>query len=125
MKDEIKEIIDNLEDVGFMYKRISPEEIKKILDTINNLQEENETLKNGYCELKVKCNNGECDCTNEEYDEMVESNIKLCNDLDDYKSRCEKAGEMIRFIAFNSERPLTMTELNKVYYILKGSDKDE
>ena len=36
-----------------------------------------EKLKNGYCKLKVKCNNGECDCTNEEYDGMVKSNIKL------------------------------------------------
>lgn len=42
MKDEIKEILDNLEDAGFMYKRISPEEIKKILDYITNLQKRNE-----------------------------------------------------------------------------------
>ena len=40
MKDEIKEMLDILEDAGFMYKRISPEEIKKILDYITNLQKE-------------------------------------------------------------------------------------
>lgn len=39
---------------------------------------------------------------------------------EDYKSRCEKAREMIRFIAYNSERPLTIAELNKVYNILGG-----
>jgi hypothetical protein len=46
---------------------------------------------------------------------------KLLNEL--YKLRNEKAREMISFIAFNSERPLTITELNKVYNILQGSDK--
>ena len=70
--------------------------IDKLLDYITNLQEdvrvgkeiiaeykeENERLKNGYCELKVKCNNGECDCTNEEYDGMVESNMKLSLEVD-------------------------------------------
>lgn len=47
MKDEIKEMLDNLEDAGFMYKRISPEEIKKILDYIINLQ----TIEREYSSL--------------------------------------------------------------------------
>ena len=51
-------------------------------DRIYELEDEIERLKNGYCELKVKCNNGECDCTNEEYDGMVESNIKLSLKID-------------------------------------------
>ena len=50
MKDEIKEILDNLEDAGFMYKRISPEEIKKIKDYITNLQEENNKLRSKLIE---------------------------------------------------------------------------
>lgn len=45
MNDEIKEILTNLEDIGFMYKRISIEEIDKISDYITNLQQENERLR--------------------------------------------------------------------------------
>lgn len=39
--------------------------------------EEIERLKQGYCELKEKCNKGECDCTHEEYNNMCEQNIKM------------------------------------------------
>ena len=62
---------------------------------IKLLKEENKKLKNGYCELKVKCNNGECDCTNEEYDGMIQANMRISLLLDDYKSRNEKAIEYI------------------------------
>lgn len=50
--------------------------------------------------------------------------ITLQEEKEDYKTRCEKVGDMIQFIAFNSERPLTMTELNKVYYILKEKERN-
>ncbi len=60
--EDYKETLDQLEDKVRECK-LKDKEIKK--------------LKNGYCELKVKCNNGECDCTNEEYDGMIQSNIKL------------------------------------------------
>jgi len=94
-----------------------------------NLQEENERLKNGYCELKVKCNNGECDCTNEEYDGMVQANMKGKLLLEDYKSRNEKAIEYIKSIEYEDGFTNKM-----VYYdedetciellnILQGSDK--
>ena len=49
---------------------------------IEKLALENEKLKNGYCELKIKCNNGECDCTNEEYNGMVQANMKLSLEID-------------------------------------------
>ena len=39
-------------------------------DCIVDMKKEIERLKQGYCELKEKCNKGECDCTNEEYDNM-------------------------------------------------------
>lgn len=42
--------------------------------------------------------------------------------IQDYKSKIDKAREMIRFIVYNSERPLTITELNKVYNILGGDE---
>ena len=83
MKDEIKEILDNPKILMLSYGNYIPlDDYVKLKDCITNLQEENERLKNGYCELKVKCNNGECDCTNEEYDEMVEGNIKLSLEVD-------------------------------------------
>lgn len=72
-------------------------------ETIIRLTKENEKLKNGYCELKVKCNNGECDCTNEEYEGMVQANMKLSLEIDDYKSRCKKAIEYI-----NNNKHLSM-----------------
>ena len=50
-------------------------------------------------------------------------NKRLREENERLKMNNGKASEMIKFIA--TERPLTMTELNKVYYILKGSDKDE
>ena len=40
------------------------------------------------------------------------------------KEVIDKASELIRFIAFNSEKPLTITELNKVYNILQGVDNE-
>lgn len=36
----------------------------------------------------------------------------------------KKTSELIRFIAFNSKRPLIITELNKVYNILQGVDNE-
>lgn len=96
---------------------------EKLLDYITNLQEEiketndnatwwqnryngqkqinkehrklNGELRNGYCEIKEKCNKGECDCTNEEYESMAQANMKLRLLLDDYKSRIDKAIEYI------------------------------
>ena len=103
MKEEIKEILEQLE----WYRKIGKKNIcypecvlpnKKafiLLDYITSLQEENERLKNGYCELKVKCNNGECDCTNEEYESMAQANMKGSLLLEDYKQRNEKAIEFI------------------------------
>lgn len=69
---------------------------EKVIDTIKELQQENERLNNGYCELKVKCNNGEIDCTHEEYEGMIQANMKGALLLEDYKSRCEKAVEYIK-----------------------------
>ena len=62
------------------------EQIYNVFDLINQNEEKNkeiDRLKNGYCELKVKCNNGECDCTNEEYDGMVQCNMKLSLEVDE------------------------------------------
>lgn len=59
-------------------KAITPD----VKDDIGYLLEEIERLQKGYCELKEKCNNGECDCTHEEYNSMCEANIKLENKIE-------------------------------------------
>ena len=64
---------------------IEHDEITYMLEYIEEKDKEIERLKNGYCELKVKCNNGECDCTNEEYNGMVESNMKLSLENDELR----------------------------------------
>lgn len=63
------------------------------------------------------------------YENIIINKIEDCitnlqEEKEDYKSRCEKASSMIQFIAYNSERPLTLTELNKVYYILKEKERN-
>ena len=80
------------------------------------MQEENEKLKNGYCELKVKCNNCECDCTNEEYEGMVQANMRGILLLDDYKSRIDKAIEYINTHYLNANEPGLLN-------ILEGEDE--
>lgn len=107
--DEIKEILDKLRETAdypklnySSYDKSYNETIdnvatiksfacKQLLDYITNLQHENEELKEGYCELKVKCNNGICDCSYEEYHDMCEKNMEMNLLLEDYKSRIEKA----------------------------------
>ena len=82
-KDD-KEAVIPLSDEGMKQLEVYFNNINLSIDLakeIENKDKEIERLKNGYCELKVKCNNGECDCTNEEYDGMVEGNIKLSLEL--------------------------------------------
>ena len=88
-------------------------------DTIMGLEMENADLEKGYCELKEKCNRGECDCTNEEYNNMCEANIKLMN-------RIDKAIEYIRQLEFESEELYDISEIARLELldILKGSDKE-
>lgn len=122
MNDEIKEILRNCEKIINEASGYN-DTTDKIIDYITNLQEENERLKNGYCELKVKCNNGECDCTNEEYDSMVQANMRCSLLLEDYKSKNEKA---ILFID-NYLKIIDNPDINMqiVKDILKGNDNND
>lgn len=51
--------------------------LEKIRPLFEEKDKETERLKQGYCELKEKCNRGECDCTYEEYNEMCKQNMKM------------------------------------------------
>ena len=123
MTNEIKEILEDLktfdENSGCPYE-LSGKDCKLLLDYITNLQKENERLNNGFCELKVKCNNGEIDCTNEEYESMIQANMKGSLLLDDYKSRNEKA---IEYIENDLKSFLYSIEYKTLLNILNGGDE--
>jgi hypothetical protein len=43
--------------------------------------------------------------------------------IEELQQRIDKVLGMLEFYVFNGERPLTISELNKLYYILKGSEE--
>jgi hypothetical protein len=103
---------------------------KILSDYITNLQDE---IKKYDYELTHKTKQYEFLRHNEskEIKRLSKENQRLLKNLDfmidknDEKQKViDEASGMIQFIAFNSERPLTITELNKVYNILKGEDKE-
>ena len=126
MKDEIKEILDRLEKIGFyanvpkelvyMTTNITPQECKTLLDYITNLQKYYNDNVNEYEELIVKYSNLQEENENlkeeinniirieitkkelqEENERLKELNVCVgCNNNPDYKSRIEKAIEYIK-----------------------------
>ena len=103
MSDEIKEMLDNLEDAGFMYKRISPEEIKKILDYITNLQEAIE-IKNQRI--------------NEEQQEK-ERYIKFYNELNIWNKQLQEENKRLNNIINELEwKPIEQYEKPKYDWVL-------
>lgn len=125
MKDEIKEILDDLkdkckyiEDYGYQYKRLSLEDTDLLLDYITNLQKENIKLQSL---LKVK---------EYEYEDLCKDNRRLdnCytqyhNEKEDYKSRIEKA---IEYIEENEKEYGSLEDNEKIILnILQGVGKDE
>lgn len=116
MKDETKEILDKLD---YIISRTEDDILVndygiEVENYITNLQDKVEWYEN----IEV---NKTIDKFRLEHNKEIK---RLNKENEDYKLRCEKASELIRFIAFNSERPLTVTELNKVYNILKGVGKE-
>lgn len=85
MNDEIKEILDNLKEWsvdGNLYFEINDEKAKKLYKYITNLQQENQEMKtNTIPTLKDNI-----DALVDEVDELI-----------DYKSRCEKANELLKY----------------------------
>lgn len=107
MNKEIKEALDYIED------RIIPnEKWKEVRDYITNLQEENQKLK----EL--------CD----KYEEEHNNEFKIWKDerhnLLDYKSRNEKAIELINIYSKYPTYYLTGNIVKELLNILTGGDKE-
>lgn len=91
MKEEIKEILDNLEKVKNgvgTFIGIDSKCANLLLDYITNLQQENERLK----ETNVYCNRTDCVGRikdSKKYDSVYQ-------EKEDYKSRIEKAFELLK-----------------------------
>lgn len=127
MKDEIKEILDywNLyinEPNNYKLLNVHFDEIKKVLDYITNLQEENESNINRIHELEQEIDS-----------EYIQK--------ENYKSRCENANEYIKkntheYKMFNKElghfsnlTNISIDKNNKVFIddllkILNGGDEE-
>lgn len=107
MNDEIKEILDRLEKIGYyasvpkelayMTTNITPQECKTILDYITNLKQIEQDHKQANSTLMSEL--AKLEEENERLKENKESwqrvATKNFNDSEDYKSRCEKAIEYI------------------------------
>ena len=67
-------------------------------NSIMELEMEIADLEKGYCELKEKCNKGECDCTHEEYNNMCEENIKMDLEIERLNSIIKEVREELNKI---------------------------
>ena len=55
--------------------------------------------------------------------DVLKDTIESANEIIiDLQRRIDKAKSFISFICFNGERPLTINECAKLYFILNGSD---
>lgn len=110
MNDEIKEILDKCKrqiknDLDY---RMSPYQLKQLLDYITNLQQENENNHQGMldeCEKKLKIQQENERLKEKSINEVLKNDFDMCvkdlkkankkiEKLEDYKSRCEKAVEI-------------------------------
>ncbi len=89
-------------------------EITKLNTDIFLKDKEIERLKNGYCELKEKCNNGECDCTNEEYDGMAERNMKLSLEVERLNNIIKNLDKMFEYY-FIGNKKYDENTVNTIY----------
>ena len=118
MKDEIKIILDYFK----MNCDLSDEEVRKLLDYITNLQEENEEIKNTI------------DFIDNKYKNTINYNEKLIEYNQDYKLRIDKAVEYIK-TSINNPQPFyeylygdedgKIQNMDKLLNILTGGDDNE
>lgn len=132
MNDEIKEIlkeIESYENDKLCLIILSQEQNKALLDYITNLQQENDDLKN-----RLENAVADCKLRLQENERLKQTQYVWSYDLDmqleDYKSRCEKAIEYLKsyntdfeHCRFN-EAPISLRELGDLLNILQnGSDE--
>lgn len=105
-------------------------EADMIYHYIEEKDKEIEKLNRGYCPIKEKCNKGECDCTNEEYNQMCEENIKLNLEIERLNNIINEfdkwlLGEQMMFYKGNDgETLIRFNETISKWLELKGVDKD-
>jgi hypothetical protein len=116
MSEDIKEIINDLQRVAD--RKCYPEDIldgsiaQEWADYITNLQEENERLKKENKHIFANVND----------DELLISNAMNYAELQDYKSRTEKALEYIHIID-NRNSYIDISELRHIEKLLNGGDE--
>lgn len=120
-----------IEDIREYLKEDLPSQVKIDTGDLAHLIGEIERLKKGYCELKEKCNKGECDCTHEEYNGMCEQNIKMDLEIERLNSIIKYTDSWIdRTIETIKQQPSEddtwiLERLNGIKQcLLQGSDKE-
>ena len=138
MKDEIKEILNNIKNKYedyYVQDIVSGNDLKQLLDYITNLQQEIEKLnedKRGMLVQLYKANDNrdKIKQENERLKEKLETRRKICLEAvkreQDYKSRCEKALEKINREYYIKEHEWNDRIINEVINILQnGSEEDD
>ena len=106
---------------------------KELREILEYKDQKIERLNKGYCELKEKCNKGECDCTHEEYNNMCEQNIKMDLEIERLNNIIIELEKFIdeEYRYYNKRNYPTfgacMGALNRIkdkLQELKGSDKE-
>lgn len=132
MKDEIKEILEDIKDMNnysnFIdsqyggknyYYLLEKKESKQLLDYITNLQEYYNDNTNKYEELLVKYSD-----LQENNQAMQEEMARTWKIADDYKSRIDKAIEWIDYDNMENYFECPKKEMKDLLNILQGEDKE-
>lgn len=129
--EDIKEFedIDTYYGVSELVEEVFQDRVEthKHLVTTNK---EIERLKKGYCELKEKCNKGECDCTHEEYNGMCEQNMKMDLEIERLNNIIKRTDSWIdRTIEIIKQQPSEddtwiLERLKGIKQCLKGVDEE-
>lgn len=110
MNNEIKEILDRLKYIVFNEiidygEELSLNECKLLLDYITNLQQENERLKERVAYLERSNNRRE--------DTIIGLRFEVA-EQEDYKSRCEKAIELLESVYMLDNVTITNNACEKI-----------
>lgn len=102
-------------------------------------QEEVDRLQKGYCELKEKCDKGECDCIHEEYHNLINQNMKLLEEneilysdnvvynkmIDELNARIDKAIEYLKKREYDNECCSVCSVMSDTLLEILGDEDNE